>query len=127
MPGPELFLNEESFIGENLLNTRYEPLFWIHFGGPSGCNLNYVTGVSVDYLRRLYGLEFHYSTTCGLAGASRLGRSKVTDVSEMWEFSIDGAGGELIETIEVGFEQREVRLSNFVKVSFLIISYRSIP
>lgn len=94
-------LNDESFTGENPSSVGYQPLFWIHFGGPGGYYLNRVTGVSVYCLWGLHILEFHYNTTYGPAGANKLGRSKTTDVSKILKFPMDGAGGELIETVEV--------------------------
>ena len=108
VPEPGMCLNAGQFTGENPSSTGYQPLFWIHFGGPGGSYLDHVTGVSVDCPRGLYSLEFHYDTTYGPAGAYKLGRSKTTDVSKILNFPIDGAGGELIETVEVNLERVEV-------------------
>lgn len=101
MPKPELFLNEASFTGEYPSHTGYRPLFWTHFGGPGGGYLENVTGVSIYYSRKgLYSLEFHYDTTYDLAGTLRLGRCASTDL-KIRHFPIDGAGGEIIESVEV--------------------------
>jgi hypothetical protein len=135
VPEPELCLNEESFTGENPSSTGYQPLFWIHFGGPGGSYLDHVTGVSVDCLGGLYSLEFHYDTTYGPAGAYKLGRCEGTDVSKILEFPIDGTGGELIETIEVALERDKVENAysflkhgklNSIKVSYSYLSRENV-
>ncbi|KAI9765323.1 MAG: hypothetical protein M1839_005523 [Geoglossum umbratile] len=107
VPEPELCLNEASFTGENPSSAGYQPLFWVHFGGPGGSYLKRVTGVSVNCPRGLYSLEFYYDATRGPAGAYKLGRRKATDTSKVLEFPIDGAGGEFIETLEVTLRRYE--------------------
>lgn len=107
VPELGLCLNEASFTGENPSSTGYQPLFWIHFGGPSGSYLEHITGVSVFRPRGLYSLEFHYEPNCGPAGVYKLGRRKAEDVSHIQEFVIDGAGGEFIESIEVSLQRSE--------------------
>ncbi|KAI9863546.1 MAG: hypothetical protein M1813_003569 [Trichoglossum hirsutum] len=97
----ELCLNDASFTGENPSDTRYQPLFWTHFGSPGSSYLKHMTGVSIYCPRRLYSIEFHYDTTHDPARAYKLGRRKAADASEILEFPIDGAGGELIEILEV--------------------------
>jgi hypothetical protein len=131
VPEPELCLNEASFTGGNPSDTGYQPLFWIRFGGPGGSYLKHVTGVSVYCPRGLYSLEFHYDTTHDPAGAYKLGRCKATDVSKILEFPIDGAGGELIEILEVTLWRCEAENAysflkhgklNSVKVSYFYLS-----
>jgi hypothetical protein len=101
VPKSELFLNEASFTGENPSSTRYRPLFWIHFGGPGGSHLENLTGVSLYYGSYvLYSLGFYCDATHDLDGAFRLGRSK-SDNLKIRYFPIDGAGGEIIESVEV--------------------------
>ncbi|KAH0558968.1 hypothetical protein GP486_004412 [Trichoglossum hirsutum] len=104
VPESTLCVNEMSFPGENPSSARYQPIFWIHFGGAGGRYLRHITGVSICHLWSLGGLEFHYDTAHGPAGARKLGRYKATITSKISNFPIDGAGGELIETLEVGFE-----------------------
>jgi hypothetical protein len=101
VPDSELFLSEPSFIGEDPSSTGYQPLFWIHFGGPVGSYLENVTGISIYSLKGLYSLEFHYGATHDLAGAFRLGRCAGTDVWKIRHFPINGASGEIIESVEV--------------------------
>ncbi|TVY93033.1 hypothetical protein LAWI1_G004137 [Lachnellula willkommii] len=101
VPKPKLFLNEASFTGENPSHTGYRPFFWVHFGGPGGSYLENVTGVSIYYgYQGLYSLEFHYDDTYDLAGTFRLGRCASTDL-KIRHFPIDGASGEIIESLEV--------------------------
>ena len=81
--------------------VRYRPVFWIHFGGPGDSYLESLTGVSIYYSRKgLYSLEFHYAATYDLTGAFRLGRCASTDL-KIRHFPIDGASGEIIDSIEV--------------------------
>lgn len=101
VPESELFLNEPSFFGEGPSRTGYQPLFWIHFGGPGGSYLENVTGISIYSLKGLYSLEFHYDATHDLAGAFRLGRCPGTDAWKIQHFPIDGASSEIIESVEV--------------------------
>jgi hypothetical protein len=126
-----LCLNEASFTGENPSDTGYQPLFWIHFGGPGGSYLKHVTGVSIYCPRSLYSIEFHYDTTHDPVGAYKLGRRKAADASKILEFPIDGAAGELIEILEVTLWRCEARNAysflkhgklNSVKVSYFYLS-----
>ncbi|KAE9374035.1 hypothetical protein N431DRAFT_481358 [Stipitochalara longipes BDJ] len=101
VPESELFLNEPSFTGEDPSITGYQPLVWIRFGGPNGSYLGNVTGISIYGEKGLYSLEFHYDATHDLAGAFRLGRCAAIDVRNIRHFPIDGASGEIIESVEV--------------------------
>jgi hypothetical protein len=75
-----------------------------------------MTGVSIYCPRRLYSIEFHYDTTHDPAGAYKLGCRKAADASEILEFPIDGAGGELIEILEVTLRRSEAKKAySFVK------------
>jgi len=104
LPGPELCLNETSFAGGPPSSTAYLPLLWINFGGPGGCRLQHVSGVSVDVAKGLYGLEFHYDDLNHKLiepNIQKLGRCKNANALKQVHFDIDGAGGELIEMVEV--------------------------
>jgi hypothetical protein len=101
VPKSDLFLNEPSFTGEDPSSTGYQPLFWIHFGGPGGSYLENVTGISIYSAKGLYSLEFHYDATHDLSGVFILGRCASIDVLEVHHLPTDGARGEIIESIEV--------------------------
>ncbi len=60
-----------------------------------------MTGVSVYSSKGLYIFEFHYDVTHDLTETSKLGRCPATDVLDILYFPIDGAGGEIIESVEV--------------------------
>ncbi|KAI9768574.1 MAG: hypothetical protein M1840_004771 [Geoglossum simile] len=70
---------------------------------------NPMTSGTRSWLRISHNLEFHYDTTHGPAGAYKLGSRKAKDVSEILEFPIDGAGGELIEILEVTLQRYEAK------------------
>jgi hypothetical protein len=107
VPGPGVCLNETSFTGDTLSGTSYLPLSWIHFGGLGGCNLRHITKVSFEVSKSLYGLEFHYDNNYEPVRPHmcKLGRSKYSRDVKKEEFVIDGAGGEVIETVKVIFER----------------------
>lgn len=107
VPEPELCLNEASFTGENPCITGYQPLFWIHFGGPSGNFLKHITGISVHSICRLDSVEFHYDAIHDGAGEFKLGRHAPPDNSHVRRFAIDGAGGEIIETVQVALQRSD--------------------
>jgi len=104
IPESNLHLNESSFIGENPLTAQYRPLFWVHFGGPGGIYLQHLIGISALDLGLLCSIEFHYNKEKVSTVSRRLGRRKETEYSRVIRFSIDGPGGERIETVEVGFK-----------------------
>ena len=105
VPSPDICLNDESFIGERLPAAGYQPLFWVLFGGPSGNYLRSLTEVCVTRLGDLCSIEFHYNTEDIPLGTRKLGRRNFTEFSHVTRFSIDGPGGELIQTVGVSIEK----------------------
>lgn len=71
------------------------------FGGPKGCYLRYLTGLSVTSLGTLRGIEFHFNTEDIPAASRRLGRCKSSEYAKIMQFDIDGPGGEFINAIEI--------------------------
>lgn len=47
VPEVNLNLNEDSFTARETAMTRYDPICWTMFGGPSGMYLKMLTGMSV--------------------------------------------------------------------------------
>ncbi|WEW59724.1 Protein gts1 [Emydomyces testavorans] len=105
VPNPELYLNDESFTGESPLTAGYQPLIWIHFGGPKGVYLESIKEICVTRLGSLCCIEFGYDTEDIPTGLRKLGRRKVTDFSRVTRFQIDGPAGEFINTISVSIER----------------------
>jgi len=101
IPPPNLSLNEEAFLLRDLYTVGYKPLFWGHFGGPGGKYLRHLTGIlavsSVGILR----IYFSFDVEVPWEHRS-FGRVKVDEeYEESTDFSIDGPGGERIETIKM--------------------------
>jgi hypothetical protein len=101
-------LNETSVFGKLESSTKkFHPAMWTSFGGPGGANLRFLTSVTViidgDIMTNVM---FQYST--GNISPSRtmmLGRRGSED-SDVAPFSIHGAAGEFITTIEVETDPR---------------------
>ncbi|KAL2794759.1 hypothetical protein BJX66DRAFT_189107 [Aspergillus keveii] len=109
LPGPDMNLNETSVFGKLESSAKkFHPAMWTSFGGPGGANLRFLTSVTViidgDIMTNVM---FQYST--GNISSSRtimmLGRRGSED-SDVAPFSIHGAAGEFITTIEVETDPR---------------------
>lgn len=95
----------------------YRPFFWIHFGGYGGCNLRHITGLSVEFIDGLCGLEFHYDTD---HREEELHRHKLGRYTENYrthgkkDFKINGAGGEIIEAVEIDLQLYSQAQTNYM-------------
>lgn len=113
VPPDDVSLNAESFTGQDSLIKRYQPLMWSRFGGPRGVYLRALTKISVSVNGRLH---FHYdredipahSLTLGRDHRGPIGAEQALQRLGLYrgvEFSIDGPGGEMIQTIEVAIDK----------------------
>lgn len=112
VPPDDVSLNAEFFTGKDSLIKRYQPLIWSRFGGPRGVYLRALTKISVSANGRI---QFQYDREDIPAHSYTLGREKVIvaepsdseedDASQGIEFSIDGPGGEIIQTIEAAIDK----------------------
>ena len=103
IPPRNLCLNEESFLPRDFYIVGYKPLFWCHFGGPGGKYLQYLTGISAVSNLGILRIYFSFDTDVPLEHRS-FGRMKVNEeYEETTDFSIDGPGGERIETIKMRY------------------------
>jgi hypothetical protein len=108
VPSSDLCLNDESFTGESPLTSGYRPLIWIQFGGPNGTYLRSLTEISATLSEgAIHSIDFSYETEEVPKEVGKLGRWSTGDFSEIVRFSIDGRGGELIDTVEVSIIRRE--------------------
>ncbi|KAL2194625.1 hypothetical protein P885DRAFT_42203 [Corynascus similis CBS 632.67] len=103
IPPQNLCLNEESFISRDICIVGYKPLFWSHFGGPGGKYLRHLTGILA--VSSLGILRIHFSFDINVPWEHQsFGRLKLEEEYENFtEFSIDGPGGERIETIKMRY------------------------
>ncbi|KAF3481447.1 uncharacterized protein GIQ15_04206 [Arthroderma uncinatum] len=100
VPNWGLHLNEETFTAKRLLGSGYWPLIWIHFGGPGGIYLQYLTAICVTWTGMISCIEFEYEADADVPTEVRkLGRHKITEVSRITRFQINGRAGECIDTI----------------------------
>ncbi|PGG95062.1 hypothetical protein AJ80_10029 [Polytolypa hystricis UAMH7299] len=107
VPGPRLFLNDVSFTGGCRLTAGYQPLVWIHFGGPKGIYLQSLRAICVTRLGDLCCIGFEYDTEDIPIEVRKLGRRKSTDLSHVTRFPIDGRAGEFIDAIGVSIERND--------------------
>lgn len=100
VPLPNLCLNEESFLPLKFHTTGYSPLFWCHFGGPGGEYLPHLTGISAASCVGVLRICFSFDKEVP-AEHRFFGRLKDDEYERATDFSIDGPGGERIETIKM--------------------------
>ncbi|KAI3534381.1 F-box domain-containing protein [Colletotrichum filicis] len=99
VPGPDLCLNETSFAPREHYLDGFKPLFWTSFGGPGGAHLRTLNNIRVVLGRAgIYRMDFTYNVPeldrtfgCQMPG----------DLTKEIIFEIDGAGGELINAVEI--------------------------
>lgn len=107
-------LNESSFTGIKPLDTVYEPISWIHFGGCRGDRLPQITGLRCLFKSALYGLEFIYNgevyngamVVDSMREHDQFGSIRDRNSEEpVTIFTIDGAGGERVCSLTVGINR----------------------
>ncbi|TPX26265.1 hypothetical protein DIZ76_011727 [Coccidioides immitis] len=98
IPGPNHHLSYESFVGRDP-TFGYSPLHVALFGGPGGCYLRSLFGISVSYADHgIMGIDFlhrdgHVPYECWRLGYHTFGLQR--------GFYIDGRNGELIESVDI--------------------------
>ncbi|TDZ14321.1 hypothetical protein Cob_v012750 [Colletotrichum orbiculare MAFF 240422] len=101
IPASTLCLNEDSFLPRDHYMDGYKPLFWTSFGGPGGIYLRNLTELSVTWggggIRRI---DFVHNTSVPREHGT-FGCQPPEDWAKNIKFSIDGPGGEFIDTIDV--------------------------
>lgn len=116
VPSPVVCRNDESFTGESPSTAGYQPFFWALFGGHGGIYLRSLTEVTVTCLGDLCSIEFHYNMDEVPMKTCKLGHCNFTAFSRVTRFSIDGPGGEVIQTVDVSIErQTGERVYDFYK------------
>ncbi|KHN98281.1 F-box domain containing protein [Metarhizium album ARSEF 1941] len=99
-PDPGLDLNDDCFTATESSNAKYQPLCWTVFGGRNGSYLRNLTGLSVTCSPLIRGIAFHYAVhTPEKTGT--VGKFRARPNDSVTYFSIDGPGGEIVDTIEV--------------------------
>lgn len=105
IPPLSLDLNQEAFPAPSLYGWGFRPLFWSRFGGPGGIYLRYLTTLTVcgGGLQRL---DFSFNIDVPVEYRS-FGRYENTEFTKFIDFTVDGAGGELINKVEIGQEYED--------------------
>ena len=102
IPGNHLYLNETCFTGTHTPTSEFRPLRLTLFGGSGGSDLQHLTKISV--LCRgcsVTVIDFHYDN----GSIRRLGRQRLRlSAYDASSFLVDGAHGEVIETIETDLD-----------------------
>jgi len=100
IPPPTVSLNEEFYVSRQFCTWGY-PLFWCCFGGPGGIYLPHLTQVIVTCWRTNWVvMDFSFDIEVP-AECQRFGRSKDPQETQRVRFSVNGAGGEVIDKIEI--------------------------
>lgn len=106
MPTSEIFLNEKSFIGARPPDGKYVPLHWVHFGGPRGAHLPHLASMWIGSRGCLpTGIKFTYQETASIKPVY-IGDHEEIEHVEMHPNSIDGPGGEYIQTVQAAMRDR---------------------
>ncbi|KID67149.1 F-box domain containing protein, partial [Metarhizium hybridum] len=124
MPYNGLNLNDDYFTAAESCNTRYRPLCWAEFGGRNGSHLRSVTGVSVTCFAAIRGIRFHYAIHTPRK-MGRVGKYKAGPHDSVMHFSIDGPGGEIIDTIEVFLQLRSNDKMRMVYMGDVLVAFRA--
>ncbi|KAK4124508.1 hypothetical protein N657DRAFT_571053, partial [Parathielavia appendiculata] len=96
----KLSMNENSILPRDFYTVGYKPMIWFHFGGAGRKNVRHLTGISAALCAGI--LRIHLSFNIEVPWEYRsFGRLKIEEEYEdRAESSIDGPGGEHIETIK---------------------------
>jgi hypothetical protein len=102
IPERYLHLNETCFTGIDTPASEFQPLCYILFGGSGVANFQFLTKISVlSQGSCIMVIDFHYDTS----NIRRLGcQYHQLSAYNTSDFLINGAQGEVIETIEVDLD-----------------------
>jgi len=111
LPPSGTFHNDATYVGHKPSKTQYQPQVWTHFGGHGGKDLDHLCEISVECLYNINSLEFVYDRRFP-DGQNKKTLRFHNKVDESWairqKFKIDGAGGERIESFDVGLSKMEI-------------------
>ena len=111
VPPKAFFLNEESFADQDLLSDGYRPLIWTNFGGSRGEGLEHIVAISVPRSAdRVLGLQVVFDDTRDTTKSSKLGCYDVRLTRPHTVFTIDGAGGERLVSVQVGIHKPKAQV-----------------
>ncbi|KAI1122731.1 hypothetical protein F5Y10DRAFT_281480 [Nemania abortiva] len=104
IPGPNLSLNEGSFLRRSDFWSGYKPLFWTHFGGPSGEYLKHLIGINLWWRQgALLRIEFKYNIEVPVE-IQHFGRHpQDAHMASYEDPKINGPGGEIVKKIELEY------------------------
>ena len=101
IPPSDVDLNCKMYDEEDPLVAGHEPLCWTLFGGPAGSQLTNLVQVTVKMRSSsLDSIKFLYNTGDIPHRHRRFG-GLVACTEEIIRFTIDGSGGEVIESVEM--------------------------
>jgi len=119
-PDQSLCLNADSLYLRDLFCRGYQPLFWLHFGGPRGSYLQNLTKITVllwnGGCEGVAAIGFGYDTLDIPHTGEILGRpgrriGSGPDIIDPVVFEIDGRGGERIAGLELCLQRAYSRFS----------------
>ncbi|PGH15808.1 hypothetical protein AJ79_02189 [Helicocarpus griseus UAMH5409] len=109
-PSPDLCVGE--LAGRNPIKTDYQPFCWVCFGGPGGDHLQSLKQITTPGGGAGW-LRFHYASDIDTV---TLGRGH-SDPEDIFRFTIDGKGGELIENVKVELDKNGVLESSKISTN----------
>jgi hypothetical protein len=99
IPPPAVCVNDDFFLPIEAYTRGYRPLFQARFGGPGGMYLRNLTMLTVSFWEGLRRLDFSFDREVP-AECGSFGRREDPKYARV-EFSIDGPGGEVIDSVEI--------------------------
>ncbi|KAH6615848.1 hypothetical protein B0J18DRAFT_290993 [Chaetomium sp. MPI-SDFR-AT-0129] len=101
IPPQALDLNDTGIFPSGWSSVPPNPVFWCHFGGTGGRDLERLLGITIAYSpQSLFYLEFFFANHLE-EESLMLGSTRGTGNREMVTFDIDGPGGERIESVRI--------------------------
>lgn len=124
VPAHDLHLNEEFLFGARRCTVGYEPLIWAQFGGHKGTDLPHLREIRLNSFGELDTIEFEYGQTSRPIHTITLGRAEMAGWCRTETLSVDGPGGEFIESVYASIDRARERIWG---VSLHSLKVRHIP
>ena len=106
VPPQDICLNAGWLGHSRLLNTGFQPLILLHFGGPAGRYLAFIIGLCVQFSHGLHSIEVYNEQNSCTRISKKLGRCDASEVPPDTLFKIDGRSGERIVAVDVAIQRR---------------------
>lgn len=121
IPDDTIHIDETWFPARGNASRMFDPLVWLHFGGPRGKQLHHLIGMTIRMtdldcvIKVPCEISFHYDLATDTADVSKtcvLGQQYRYEEEDLpndcySHFPIDGSGGERIDRIDINYDYKE--------------------